>query len=152
MILGFTGTRHSPTTPQRLWLITQFDDDVCGFHHGACVGADEMAHDIAACTDIPITVHPPVDQRLMMPAFKWSERDCIYVMPAKAYHERNRDIVAACDRLIALPDGPRRPHSGTWYTIDYATGANQILTANRRVVPVTVCYPDGTLDQPEAAQ
>jgi hypothetical protein len=46
--------------------------------------------------------------------------------------------VDACDILIATPDGPRRPHSGTWYTIDYAKQDNK--------VPVVVCLPDGTID------
>jgi len=58
-------------------------------------------------------------------------------MSAKPYHDRNRDIVDACDVLIATPDGPQRRHSGTWYTIDYAR-------ANR--VAVVVCLPDGTIE------
>jgi hypothetical protein len=136
MILGMTGTRESLSDDQMEWLCKQvsYASDV---HHGACVGADESAHDAALHYDAVIVVHPPTDEKLMMDKARWSERACIYVMPAKPYHARNIDIVNASDRMIALPNGPERKGSGTWNTINYA------MSVGKRV---TICYPDRTID------
>ena len=38
----------------------------------------------------------------------------------KPYLDRNRDIVDACEVLLATPDGPERLRSGTWSTVRYA--------------------------------
>jgi hypothetical protein len=136
MILGMTGTRNKLTEQQRSWLKRAVA--ACGqLHHGACVNADEEAHDAADESDKAIVVHPPTDERLMMPSWKWSQRACIYVMPAKPYLERNRDIVNDTDRMIALPDGPEKPKGGTWYTVRYALEIGK---------GVTICYPDGTVE------
>lgn len=136
VILGMTGTRNELTYEQFVWLSLVVND--CGqLHHGACVGADETAHDIAVQSGAVIVVHPPTDERLMMPSYKWSERECIYVMQAKPYLERNRDIVADTDRMIALPDGPERPTGGTWYTVRHALSVGK---------GVTICYPDGAVE------
>lgn len=142
MILGFTGTRHVPTDEQKRFIRRNLFD-ASELHHGCCVGSDYTAHGIAAIQkDEPtIWLHPPTDQKLMVPLSKLLSRGGIHVLDPKPYHDRNRDIVDACDVLIATPDGPRRPHSGTWYTVDYAK-------ANK--VPVVVCLPDGTID-PEAS-
>jgi hypothetical protein len=147
-ILGFTGTRHAITPFQRLWLHTQFGrGDVIKLHHGACVGADATAHRVALQHEIQVVAHPPTDKKLAMKMSELlSPRGGVVILADKPYHARNRDIVDSCDRLIALPDGPERAHSGTWYTVGYATGQDQVHTANRRVVPVTICYPDGTTE------
>ena len=128
--LGFTGTRREPTEVQSDWLwreIVSYRE----LHHGACVGADYVAHQAALSTAIPIIVHPPVNARLRMtydPAATW--------LSAKPYLDRNRDIVNATDELIALPDGPERQQSGTWATIRYAKRLGRL---------VIICYPDGTV-------
>lgn len=137
MILGFTGTRGMPTPEQQAFI----DRNVSGcdeLHHGACVGSDAVAHVFGLLYARQIRVHPPEDTKLVdLKAVMPRNRDLVKVLPAKPYHARNRDIVDACEVLIATPDGRRRPRSGTWYTIDYAR-------ANK--VPVVVCLPDGTID------
>lgn len=145
-VMGFTGTRNAPSGKQLSWLANQIRE-VEALHHGACVGADACAHIFGLLFGVPIVVHPPVDTKLIDTKAVTSTSDLVTLLPAKPYHDRNRDIVDACDQLIALPNGPQRPHSGTWYTVGYATGENQVETAHRRVVPVTICYPDGTLEE-----
>lgn len=129
--LGFTGTRNEPTEAQADWLWRE----ICSYrelHHGACVGADFLAHQAALDVGLQIIVHPPFNDRLRMrydPRATW--------LPAKPYLVRNRDIVDATDELIAIPDGPERRQSGTWSTVRYA------IQLGRRV---TICYPDGRTD------
>lgn len=135
MIIGFTGTRRQLTEAQRSWLrryLHDNDDRIDEFHHGACVGADETAHHEARNCGIDVVVHPPDNTRLRMDL----DPDAVW-LPAKPYLDRDRDIVDSADALIALPDGPERGASGTWYTVRYAA---------RVGVPVTICYPDGTLE------
>lgn len=132
-IWGFTGSRLEPSKQQIEWLSKQFDRRV-EFHHGACVGADAAAHAIAKAADARIVVHPPIDEKLMMPR----DHTVVY-RRAKAYLTRNRDIVNDSERMLALPNGPRRYPSGTWYTIEYAL---------EHGIPVTMCYPDGTVETP----
>lgn len=137
MKLGFTGTRQMPTDEQKLFIWRNMFD-ATELHHGCCEGSDNAAHVAATPYDsLTIWLHPPTYQKLMVPLSKLITRGGIHVLKAKQYHARNRDIVNACDVLIATPDGPRRPHSGTWYTIDYA---------KENKVPVVVCLPDGTID------
>lgn len=129
--LGMTGSRNGVTNSQRMFALARIR--AAGtLHHGACVGADSECHRIAGLAGVPAVIHPPADERYMMPDDGYGER-----LPARPYHERNRDIVDAADEMIAFPDGPERPHGGTWYTIRYAVSSG---------VPVTVCYPDGTVE------
>lgn len=137
MILGVTGTRNPITDAQRKWM-RDVIANVGQLHHGACVGADEESHDAAVLSDTTIVIHPPTDERLMMPRSKWFVRGGIHVMSAKPYLERNRAIVNDSDRMIALPDGPERWTGGTWYTVHYAL--------EKAGKSVTICYPDGTID------
>lgn len=140
MNLGMTGTRHGVTAPQREFL-SNLIAQASQLHHGACVGADAEAHDLAVASHVPIVVHPPSDKKLVYhAALRGGEN--VAVLDAKPYHDRNRDIVNSCDKLVALPDGPRRPHSGTWYTVRFACGEVDAHLLVRRV-PVEVCYPDG---------
>ena len=128
---GFTGTRNGMTQEQWEWLCSELRAGQ-PFHHGGCVGSDAQSHELALAVGSPVIVHPPINPKLRMPydpRATW--------LPAKDYLPRDRDIVDATSRLLATPDGPRRPHSGTWFTIDYAT------TLHR---PVLVCYPDGTVE------
>ncbi|MFZ2239330.1 MAG: hypothetical protein WAV90_07260 [Gordonia amarae] len=128
--VGMTGTRHPITEAQRIWLGGQILT-AAELRHGACVGADEAGHQAAIAAGVPIVVHPPVDERLMVTR----DHHGRWLTP-KPYLDRNRDIVDAVDRVIGLPDGPPRRGSGTWYTIEYAVCSGK---------PVLVCFPDGTV-------
>ena len=136
-VLGMTGTRNPISYEQYVWLHLMVSEECDVLHHGACVGADEESHDAAVAYGQDIIVHPPTNERLMMAREKWRTPLVAAVMPAKDYLDRNRDIVDASEKLIALPDGPERRGSGTWYTINYAV---------RKGKPVSICYPDGSVE------
>ena len=136
--LGFTGTRQEPTLEQKRSILRGIEG-VDELHHGCCEGSDYFAHR-AAFRVSAVWLHPPTNEKLMVPVVDLllprGESE-IRLCKAKPYHARNRDIVDSSDYLMATPDGPRRPHSGTWYTIDYALGLGK---------PVAICLPDGGLD------
>lgn len=111
MKLGVTGTRHGLTILQqgaaagelhRLRL-TGFDE----LHHGDCRGVDAELAEIARVEGYRLVCHPPSNDRLR--AFVVSEE----MRAAKEYLVRNRDIVDEADMMLACPDGPRKPRSGT---------------------------------------
>ena len=119
--IGFTGTRRY-VDQERInalsWLIVNLRlPGASIFHHGDCVGMDEIAHGLAVGTLYSIDIHPPEDS---------SQRAfCHTSMPArraKPYLKRNRDIVDASDILVAVPADPRKEElrSGTWSTVRYA--------------------------------
>lgn len=117
MIIGFTGSRRLPTQLQRDWLRQELMDlqqHAEEFHHGDCIGADTVAHGIAKSLGIPVHIHPPVVDayRAFLTGYKMYEP-----LP---YLVRNQAIVRTCDVLYAMPDGPERLRSGTWYTIRQA--------------------------------
>lgn len=134
-LLGMTGTRNPLSIKQLDWL----DVVIAGcqeLHHGACINADEAAHDAGVKLGRIVWVHPPTDQRLMMPTSKWRVPG-VRVMPPRPYLERNRNIVDDTDALIAVPEGPERQTGGTWYTVRYALSVGRV---------VTICYPDGRVE------
>lgn len=134
--IGFTGTRQRLTDAQLSWLWQQFDSRA-ELHHGACIGADCDAHDAAIDNGASIVIHPPVNERLMMDLQPYYADPTVTVLSPKPYLTRNRDIVDTAGVLLAVPDGPERPKSGTWYTIRYA------MSLNKRI---TICYPDGSVE------
>jgi hypothetical protein len=142
-VIGFTGSRQGMTPAQKAALRElleerlplELDHDDASFHHGDCVGADAEAHDIAAALDYLVTVHPPSDPRLRAAVHrtgKWFEGVDV-LLPEKPYLERDRDIVDACDELIACPKDASRS-GGTWHTVHCARRAGK---------PVTIIWPDG---------
>lgn len=139
MIIGFTGSRTQPTDAQVYWLRETFRDlQIDVLHHGACVGADRLAHDLAIAHGVPVVVHTPVNQ-MFLDRECLQEHSLVTVLQEKPYLTRNRDIVAVCDGLIALPNTPQpanqyAPNGGTWYTVSYAHRLNK---------QVVICHPDG---------
>lgn len=130
--LGFTGTRGALTRIQVYQLEDAIEDPALReLHHGDCIGADATAHMIAEAVGITTIAHPPSDPK----ARAWCPADHIH--EPKPYHDRNRDIVAACDWLLAMPNGPERKGSGTWWTINHAieVGRNALIV-----------YPDGAFE------
>lgn len=118
MIVGFTGTRNGMTPHQLVQLRDELRmrlsyEGTPVFHHGAAIGADRQAAEIAAEMGYTVVAHPAGPNPL----------------------DRNRDIVAACDVLIATPKGviEQRRGSGTWATMRYGQKARK---------PVVVIWPN----------
>lgn len=132
--VGFTGTRHGLTLPQRYTLATELAYQLTinkrfAFRHGDCVGADEDAAKEAKVLGYEVIAHPPTDGTLRAYFDSHQERAPL------PYLERNHAIVDASAVLIACPDGPERQRSGTWATVRYA---RQTRCA------VVVIMPDGS--------
>lgn len=143
-VVGFTGTRHGMTTAQVLTVkhLIGTDYSIVEVHHGDCVGADADCHQIAMSEGANLVVHPPVDNRLRAfcdKAFEAKAKECgvtVEVLDPKPYHDRNRDIVDACDYLIATPqEVTPQDKGGTWGTIGYARAKGK-----RNII----VYPDGS--------
>ena len=126
MILGFTGTRNGMSETQKQSVERILDRFLpTEAHHGDCIGADSEFHDMCVLRDIRIIVHPPDDKRHR--AFVTNYAEKTRRLPTAPYLERNRNIVDACDMLIACPKSEQEElRSGTWATIRYArkTGKN----------------------------
>lgn len=142
---GFTGTRKGGTAAQLEWLHSMLVER-SELHHGGCVGADEEAHRWAMMIGgYHVVIHPPKDKSLAMSldfllrtnANTRGLPNSCYVMPSADYLSRDRAIVEQTVGLLALPGGPPRPKSGTWYTIRYARDQGK---------PVHICYPDGEVE------
>lgn len=144
MRVGFTGTRAGLTAQQLLELNRWFSASVIinrlvsEFHHGCCVGADGSLAEIAHARREPgmgylIHAHPS-DIPALTDEAALASADVTH--PVRPPLDRNRDIVDACDLLLACPDGPERQRSGTWATVRYAR------KKRKRVV---VFWPDGSV-------
>lgn len=113
MIVGFTGTRAWMSLAQQRQLVdvlrwlgaaSRAEGRVSEFHHGAAEGADTEAAHYAREQGYCEVPHPAGSDPL----------------------QRNREIVAAVDVLIAAPltDKEER-RSGTWATVRYARAAQK---------------------------
>ncbi len=118
--IGFTGTQIGMTQAQKnvvKRLSNLLYEHGCAFHHGDCIGSDEQAHKIFWKGCYKVFIHPPISEEKR--AFCRVPKDAIY--EPKEYLERDKDIVDACQFLIATPkDEKERMRSGTWATIRYA--------------------------------
>lgn len=116
-------------------------------HHGCCVGADHEFHVAVIRNGIgsgeythgPVHAHPCTIEAMVD---RGSLELADEVHPAKPPLDRNRDIVDACDVLLACPKGPEEQRSGTWATVRYAR------KQGKRVV---IFWPDGRVDDSTAA-
>lgn len=128
-MIGFTGTRHGMTDPQRRTvhavLNLYFVADA-QFHHGDCLGSDAQAHFIARHLNYQIRIHPPTDP-------KFRAYCCAGVILApKDNITRNHDIVDMTRILVATPrSATEEMRSGTWATIRYAR------TKHRKIIIIT---------------
>lgn len=122
MHVGFTGTRQRLTEQQVCTLERElqklFGEGYHTFHHGDCVGADELAHSLAVRLGFRTEVHPPNKSEYQAHC----EGDVVHT--PKPYMQRNQDIVNASDILVATPKGPTEHRSGTWATINMARRAD----------------------------
>ncbi len=147
MILGFTGTRRGMTRAQSANLLEHLleygkgRDRIIQLHHGDCVGADKEINDMVVAYDMVdyIHIHPPLDTQYTAYCEGVGEK---YHIPVtmyehKLYLDRNDDIVASCEKLIACPYEPEEiVRSDTWYTIRRASEADK---------DIVIIYPDGTI-------
>ena len=135
MNLGFTGTREGMSDVQRE-RVDEFlrTERPLTVHHGDCIGADSQFHDsvLLLPTTTWIETHPCTLTKLR------AYRKADVVHPVRIPKDRNKDIVRACDLVIAAPKLPpaESPRSGTWQTVRLALSFKK---------PVTVIWPDGTV-------
>ena len=115
MIVGFTGSRDGPETVDQLEMVRMVFESLgtTTLHHGDCEGWDKAADTLAVELGIAVTVHPPSNSSLR--AFCKGAKHT--VLQPRSYLDRNRNIVDACDVLVACP-GPRS--RGSLYTMRYA--------------------------------
>lgn len=149
--IGITGTRSGGTPEQQAMLkklmgnlhrdrssshpdgyVENTSTTFC-FHHGDCIGVDQLAHETAVEQGWTTHVHPPIknEVRAMCEGDEMS--------PPKGYFARNRDIVDSCSVLIAVPPCDEDPgRGGTWYTINYArkVGTTVIMIPQNGVLDV----------------
>lgn len=134
--VGFSGTRLGMTDAQirgvrRLlssWV--QFNPT---FIHGACIGADEQALEIAKELNFRTIAYPSNIEKYRT---KVSSDEEFHPMPPLS---RNVLIATSCDILIATPkESAPIIRSGTWATIRYANGRNK---------PIIIIYPEGEVER-----
>ncbi len=136
MIIGFSGTRHGMTDVQQA-VFEGLIEKPTEFRHGSCRGSDVQAARIVRKLfkdHIPIIAHPgPSGDSNREDSGVDDEK-----RPSRSHLARNRDIVNACDLLIACPfESVEQTRGGTWYTIRYA---------RNRGTKVTIIYPDGGIE------
>lgn len=130
---GFTGSSRYVTEGQRIAFLTFVGShDLSWFRHGDCIKADATAHEImrAIRPEVHIHGHPPDNP--IKRAF------CAFdsVSEPLPYLDRNKAIVRAANRLLAMPHGMEEARSGTWFTIRYARRLHR---------PIAIFWPDGSI-------
>lgn len=152
MIVGFSGTQKGMTQEQRQTLYILLDQyPMTAFHHGCCIGADDIAHDMVRTAFgqcFPIICHPSTNTNKIAPTFfRYVDDQAIFATDFvnsntkfwKPEHPlaRNKTLARECDILFATPYQPNEiVRSGTWATIRYFRKANKLTK---------VIKPDGTL-------
>lgn len=134
MIVGFTGTRNGMTPEQKetvKYALTKWKSEeieVIGLH-GDCIGADVDFHFICREIGLHVLKRPSIWDSTV------AGTDAERIALSKRPYERNRDIANQADRMIACPPNFEKiEHSGTWYTLEYASKLGK---------RVTIVFPDG---------
>lgn len=136
--IGITGTQLGLTLQQQniyrkilnhLSSLKQIKE----IHHGDCIGADSIIHNISIeefCLDV--VIHPPFSTKKR--AFN---KNFLRIVEEKQYLERNKDIVDQTDILFAFPKDNKGEaiRSGTWSTVRYARKQNK---------KIIIIRPDGS--------
>ena len=134
MKVGFTGSRNSMSNKQ-VNIFKQITKtlDITEFHHGGCIGSDEIADAIVKNVkkgkQLKTIIH------LSYKKDKANIKADIEIKPAP-YLERNKDIVDQSEILIATPRNKETFNSGTWTTIRYARKKN---------IPIYIIKPNGVV-------
>lgn len=136
MRVGFTGTREGMTDEQLISFIRIADDlHPTIFRHGVCAGADSQAvHAVYEMSPRPVVFGHFGDIGSL--TCEHAAALCDDTAQPEPCLNRNRDIVDACDILIACPRGPEERRSGTWATIRYA---------RKQGKPIVIVWPDGSV-------
>ena len=142
-IIGFSGSQCGLTDIQSTKLealLTHLKPVEA--HHGGCIGADDIFHGLCSKLEIRVHLHLGCDKNGYMPkTMLYNIPECdkciVHIYETKPYLDRNKDIVNACDILIACPSGPEELRSGTWSTVRYAKKSKK---------EIVIIYPDGTYE------
>ena len=129
--VGVTATRNGITADQSVRansLLGFWRENHLQFRHGDCIGGDADLARIARRHGYYVVGHPPVVQQWRA----FVEND--HTLEPLPFLDRNRRIVNASAILLACPDGPDYPRSGTWMTVRYARSLR---------VPTVVIMPSG---------
>ena len=141
MHIGVTGTQHRHLVKpiQKLRTLLRSIRNTSArqralkpvLHHGDCIGADQIAHDLARKMDGWIVHSHPPDA-----AIKRAFCDADVTYDPLPYLTRNRMILERInEELIALPATmERQRRSGTWYTMHQA---------ELRKIKTIILWPDG---------
>lgn len=139
MDIGFTGTQDAVTEAQlasfvyvmKLLRLSAENVQNVAFHHGDCIGADDIAGKVAKKLHYRIILHPPTNKSKRA----FGEYD--EAKEPREYLQRNKDIVLESEVVLAMPaENKERVRSGTWSTIRFA---------RKQAVPRIIIYPDGTI-------
>lgn len=119
--IGFTGTQKGMTFEQRLSVKGLLQDREFIAHHGDCVGADETFDELCRLEKGCRSIHIHPCNLTTKRAYCDVRPGIDHLYAVKPPLQRNKDIVAQVDLLIATPgeETPQR-RSGTWATIRYA--------------------------------
>ena len=113
---GFSGSREGLTPQQHKLLRTiVYSQLIFRAHHGCCIGADLIFHNIVKEEGIRVVAHPPINPSKRAHCIADEVR---FPLP---YLDRNKELVNESDILIACPNSKdENIRSGTWQTIRYA--------------------------------
>jgi hypothetical protein len=133
--LGFTGSQHPLPQAQidklREVLEAKWAEGFRQLDHGDCINGDKWANDMAREIGYRTKGHPPIKESKR--AFCKVDEEA----EAKEYLDRNDDIAADTEELVACPSTFQRvPYSGTWATV---------TRAERRGRKVTFIFRDGSM-------
>jgi hypothetical protein len=135
--VGVTGTRRglSELQHEKAHGILYHMSRALGYrflHHGDCVGADLELDKMAKLMSLKTICHPPVNNR-----YRANTVGHALVMPCRPYLERNHDIVAEVEVMLAFPGEQQEVlRSGTWATIRWAAS---------KAVTCMIVFPDGSI-------
>lgn len=143
MIIGFTGTRNGMTDEQYKAVVKIVTDLVCLSDepvvclHGDCIGAD------ADFNKIVLDVSDPYLQTQTRPCTYENMRafcEAKQIEEPKPPMQRNRDIVADSDVMIACPPNyvKIKKGSGTWATVGFTKKAKK---------PLYIVLPNGKIQK-----
>jgi len=134
--VGFTGTRHGMTEPQRAAVMALLRElaahgPLVG-HHGDCIGSDGEFHDLCRELHGRVVIHPGPDTDPDHAGKVADER-----VEALTHMKRNKQLVLAATAVIATPfEMTEQELGGTWKTIGMARKARR---------PLAIVFRDGSV-------